>query len=205
MGEFNVSAGEQLLVNPGKSGRATQYNYQANGGTTTCIGTGTLTTNEISVSANGGTGGSQSSPGYGATTKSVSGSRPISGTNVTANGGAGGSGSTASFGFGPEGYGAGGGGAAGFVLATEEVVPTCLIMEATHHSVEVEEPWVATAEAHGLLVKLRQTTRITGHQQVLVLGKMVRTEAVSQQLLKEVMEGLELLAVKSKPSTVAII
>ena len=116
MGEFNVSAGEQLLVNPGKSGRATQYNYQANGGTTTCIGTGTLTTNEISVSANGGTGGSQSSPGSGATTKSVSGSRLISGTNVTANGGAGGSGSTASFGFGPEGYGAGGGGAAGFVL-----------------------------------------------------------------------------------------
>ena len=55
-------------------------------------------------------------------------------------------------------------------LATEVMVPTCLIMEATHHSVEVEEPWVATTEAHGLLVKLRQTTRITGHQQVLVLS-----------------------------------
>ena len=116
MGEFTVNPGDQLQINPGKSGRATQYNYQANGGTTTVVGAGAITSSNISVRANGGTGGSSNSPGSGATTKQVSGTRLISGTDVTANGGAGGSGSTQSFGFGPEGYGGGGGGAAGFVL-----------------------------------------------------------------------------------------
>ena len=116
MGEFTVSAGEQLEVNPGKSGRSHAYNYQASGGTTTCVGAGSIAAAEISLSANGGVGGSASSAGSGATTKSVSGTRLIAGTDITSDGGNGGSGSTAAFGFGPEGYGGGGGGAAGFVL-----------------------------------------------------------------------------------------
>lgn len=116
-GEYNVTAGQTLAVTSGDGGRGRgDQGYGGNGGTSSVTDSttgGTL----IAVSAAGGSGGQYTSTvGTAGTSHSVGGSSLVSGTVVGGHGGPGGAGSSQSFGYGPEGYSAGGGGSAGSFL-----------------------------------------------------------------------------------------
>ncbi len=123
-GEFTVSAGDVLDITCGTGGPG---GYPS-GGTMNGIngGTSSVTASSgsggsaaISVSASGGTGGNHSNgSNTPAGSGSISGSSLVAGTNRTYGGGNGGSGSVQAIGWGPEGYSAGGGGAAGTPMDT---------------------------------------------------------------------------------------
>ena len=117
--EYDVTAGETLNITSGTGGASRQdQGYGGNGGTSSVTDAQTGGS-RIAVSAAGGSGGYYSSTvGAGGASHSASGSNIIASTTVGGHGGSGGGGSPNAFGFGPEGYGAGGGGAAGSYLGS---------------------------------------------------------------------------------------
>lgn len=122
--EYTVTPGETLTINVGAGGGG-RYNgtsgYGATGGSTTITDANTGGSN-VSLTATGGAGGwyANSASNNGGTA-SVSGSNMVNSTNITSSGGQGGYGSANSFGFGPEGYGSGGGGSAGSMMGPGHV------------------------------------------------------------------------------------
>ena len=115
-GEFNVSAGEQLIITPGIGGRGNRGGTGTNGGTTSVTATSTYGgSSHISVSAEGGGGGWQGHAGNGKAGNeiTVSGSDLVSGTMIRSVGGSGGYGAQSGPGWPHVGHCAGGGGSAG--------------------------------------------------------------------------------------------
>tara|TARA_E500000331_G_scaffold208386_1_gene199796 strand:+ start:13575 stop:15248 length:1674 start_codon:yes stop_codon:yes gene_type:complete len=117
-GEYNVTAGQVLDVQVGKSGygiHRSQGSGTGAGGQQTIVemSSGDGGSSTLYVQAPGGPGGPPNSGGAsnsGAGT--VSGSA-LSGGSITNNGGSGGNANSNAIGWGPEGYGGGGGGSAG--------------------------------------------------------------------------------------------
>ena len=117
-GEFNVTAGQVLNINVGRSGRGIS---RSEGGGTGQAGQQTIVemssgdggSGVLYVQAPGGQGGPPTSGGASAGgAGSVSGTAQT-GSGITNNGGDGGDGNGNAIGWGPEGYGGGGGGSAG--------------------------------------------------------------------------------------------
>ena len=115
-GEFNVSAGEQLIITPGIGGRGARAAQGHSGGTTSVTATSAYGGSaHISVSAEGGGGGWQghSYNGIAGNEITVSGSDLVSGTMIRNPGGRGGFGAQSGPGWPSVGHCAGGGGSAG--------------------------------------------------------------------------------------------
>ena len=123
--EYTVTAGETLNVRPGRSGAGYDRNFGSSSsndgydGTNSYVhGSGSLSQNEINIEADYGRGGQQQGGTGGtkgnANASTTTGSRLVSGSDNKQDGGTGGEGSQNAIGWGPEGYGAGGGGSSGF-------------------------------------------------------------------------------------------
>lgn len=115
-GEFNVAAGEVLVITPGLGGNGNRATTGANGGTTAVVAaTANGGSAHISVSAEGGTGGwygnnGNAQPGNAAV---VSGSDLVASTEIKTAGGRGGFGATTGAAWPHTGHVSGGGGSAG--------------------------------------------------------------------------------------------